>query len=294
MPSSLQNVPRGVIIAVVPLLAFLVAAGISFGIGGNDDDDDQASALATATATQAVAQASTPQASPTALVTATPLPDRTSCSEIQGTEYRSEAEQAWYQENCASAPASASTGGTQSASSSSVPSGGSGGNPTAGAPSIPAGSEYALGDRLIIPAAGVNAPVSGIRVGTDGAMPNPSGYFNALWYDFSALPGLGGYVNGGNIVLAGHVDCARCHNGSSGSAVFYNVRYLSPGDQVTYITSNGQQYNYVVFSNQNFSPNADFAGIVSTAAADMTLITCTGTFVGGDYDTRNVVFLRKA
>jgi len=45
--------------------------------------------------------ASTPRAAVTAAVgTSTALPDRRSCSEISGTEYRSAAERQWYLDNC--------------------------------------------------------------------------------------------------------------------------------------------------------------------------------------------------
>jgi hypothetical protein len=37
---------------------------------------------------------------PGAVITPTPLPDRTSCDQIRGTEYRSETERQWFQRNC--------------------------------------------------------------------------------------------------------------------------------------------------------------------------------------------------
>jgi len=304
MPSFLTNIPRAAFIAVVPLAAFLVAAAYGFGTGG---DNDSASAVPTVTATrQVVAQAATPTAvrtvAPTPAATPTVLADRTDCAAIRGTDYRSAAERDWFNKNCtgsaSAAPSTGSTGSTGSGGSSgssgggsSVPSGGSGG--TGSGPSIGYGGEFTLGDRLVIPAAGVNASVTGMKVGGDGYMPDPVGYFNAVWYDFSALGGLGGYVNGGNLVLAGHVDCARCVGGGPGTAVFYNTRYLGVGDTIQYITAGGVVQNYVVFSNADYSPDIDWAGIVASGTADITIITCTGSFSGGHYDLRNVVFGRK-
>jgi hypothetical protein len=279
----LQNIPRLALVGIVPLGLFLIVAAITFGaIGGDDDDGGQAQAQPTATpaavrsATPAATAVATPEPSPTAPA------DRTSCSEIRGTDYRSDTEREWFNANC--------TGNASSGGGSGVPSGGSSSSPGSG-PSIPAGTEYALGDRLVIPAAGVNASVNGIRVGSNGVMPDPIGYHNAVWYDFSAL-GLGGYTTGGNLVVAGHVDCARCNGGGPGTAVFYNTRYLSPGDTIQYITSSGAVKNYVVFSNVDYSANTDFAAIVSPGAADITIITCTGSFSGGHYNLRNVVFGR--
>jgi hypothetical protein len=287
LPESLNNIPRLALIGIVPVAVFLIAAAITFGSGG--DDDDQATALPSATPTrQPVAAANT--AVPTAAATPEPtstVTDRTSCAEIRGTDYRSSAERDWYNQNCTGTAAASSGGG-----GSRVPSGGSSSSAGAG-PSVPAGTEYALGDRLVIPAAGVNASVNGIKVGSNGVMPDPIGYFNALWYDFSLL-GLGGYVTGGNLVLAGHVDCARCNGGGPGTAVFYNTRYLSPGDSIQYITSSGAVHNYTVFSNVDYSPNTNWASIVSPGTADITIVTCTGTFSGGHYSLRNVVFARKS
>jgi LPXTG-site transpeptidase (sortase) family protein len=124
-------------------------------------------------------------------------------------------------------------------------------------------------------------------------MPDPVGYFNAVWYDFSGWPGLGGYVNAGNVVLSGHVDCARCYSGGSGTAVFWSVRNLKVGDTAQYRTADGRTFNYVVTSSRSVSPGADFSTIVAAGTADMTLITCTGSFSGGEYSLRHVVSFRK-
>jgi hypothetical protein len=156
-----------------------------------------------------------------------------------------------------------------------------------------AGAETALGDRLVVPSAGIDAQVSSMQVGYDGVMPDPIGYFNAVLYDFSALSGLGGYYNAGNIVLAGHVDCGRCYDGGSGTAVFWNVRTMQVGETAQYITAAGEVQNYQVVYSYDADPNVDWAPIVGSGSADMTLITCIGTFSGGHYDLRHVVGLRK-
>jgi hypothetical protein len=132
-----------------------------------------------------------------------------------------------------------------------------------------------------------------MQVGYDGVMPDPIGYFNAVLYDFSALSGLGGYYNAGNIVLAGHVDCGRCYDGGSGTAVFWNVRTMQIGETAQYITAAGEVQNYQVVYSYDADPNVDWAPIVGSGSADMTLITCIGTFSGGHYDLRHVVGLRK-
>jgi hypothetical protein len=151
-----------------------------------------------------------------------------------------------------------------------------------------------MGDRLVIPAAGVNTEVWRTNVPASGVMPDPTGYFNALWYDFSALPGLGGDVDSGNIVISGHVDCGKCNNGGPGTAVFWTVRNLKAGDTAQYRAADGRVINYVVSSSRTMSGGVDGSSLVSSGAADMTLITCTGSFSGGEYSLRHVVTLRKA
>ncbi len=293
MPAIPTNIPRLALIGVVPVAVFLIAAAISFGSSGEDDKPQAIAPTVVPTRALAAANTAVPTVAATPQPTATVPADRTDCAAIRGSDYRSSTERDWFNKNC-TGTAAASSGGTSnsntSSGGSSAPSGGSSSSAGAG----PSGSgEYPLGDRLVIPAAGVNASVSGRKVGGDGVMADPIGYFNAVWYDFSSL-GLGGYVTGGNLVVAGHVDCARCQGGGPGQAVFYNTRYLQPGDRIQYVTAAGQTFNYVVFSNADYSPDANWASIVSPGAADITIITCTGSFSGGHYSLRNVVFARKA
>lgn len=214
-------------------------------------------------------------AAPTPTVTATPVPrepeappppNRQDCIAIAGTPYLSPEEGAWYRANCArfDGPAVAASGSTQ------VP----------------------IGDTLTIPGIGVNTPIYRTTVPESGAMPDPVGYFNAVWYDFSRFESYGGYANAGNLVLSGHVDCARCINGGSGRAVFWGIRNLKVGDTAQYLMANGTTINYEVVSSEALSLASNWDTIVSAATADMTLITCTGTFSGGEYNQRHVVALK--
>ena len=155
------------------------------------------------------------------------------------------------------------------------------------------GVETPLGDRLIVPSAGIDTDVSSVRVGYDGIMPDPIGYFNVAMYDFALLNGLGGYVNAGNLVIAGHVDCGRCYDGGSGTAVFWEVPNMVPGQTAQYISAEGVVQNYVVVYSYAISPDDDWAAVVGSGTADMTLITCVGSFSGGHYSLRHAVGLRK-
>jgi Sortase domain len=254
IPGVLDGLPRWALLAPIPAVALLIVVGVALGVPGRRDHDDSALAPTISPSNLDLAPAATP--SPP-----TPEPNRQDCDKIRGTDYLSGSEREWFSANCP---------------------------PVASAPS----GEFALGDRIVIPAAGVNAVVTGMKVPASGVMPDPTGYSNAVWYDFSSFAGLGGYTNG-NMVLAGHVDCARCHNGASGTAVFYSVRNLQRGATIQYITSTGQTLNYVVLSSASYNPNENWLGIVAKGAADLTLITCTGTFSGGEYNLRHVVQARR-
>lgn len=74
-----------------------------------------------------------------------------------------------------------------------------------------------------------------------------------------------------------------------GTAIFWFVRDLAPGATIQYVTSAGEVISYVVTSSVAYDANNDFGPIVATGAADLTIITCTGTFSGGSYNLRHVV-----
>ena len=145
-------------------------------------------------------------------------------------------------------------------------------------------------ERLIIPAISVNAPVTPRTVDRDGQMPSPDGPRDVIWYDFSALPGLGGRPGaGGNTILAGHVD----YHGY-GPAVFWDLRNVKQGDEITVRLRDGSEYKYTARSNRIVDPAAaSFNEIVaSTTEESLTVITCAGDFdpATRNYDMRRVVW----
>lgn len=290
--SILQGVPRIAYIAAVPVVIFVLGIAVVLAATGDEADDDgdavQVANVPTASLENIDVEPTatrTPRPRPTTVPTATPEPalNREDCTEIQGTDYLSGEEREWYLGNCLGGnTANAGDGG-----------GGDGG----GAPAAPAGGgvqancqygytgEAATGARLLIPQRGIDAPIYSAVVPCSGAMPDPVGYHHAVEYDFSNFSGLGG----SNRNVAAHVDCASCNNGGPGTALFWDVRNMGVGETAQWITSDGQVENYVVTASYAVSPNIDWSGIVAAGAADMTLITCTGNFAAGDYDTRHVV-----
>jgi sortase (surface protein transpeptidase) len=283
LPAFLEGLPRTAWLFAIPAVAFLVTIGIVVATSGGDNDPDKIAAVPTVRLTGNnldVAPTTAATRSPVATIAPTAEPNRESCSQIQGTDYQSGTEREWYLANCSGTTPNTASGGGSTGGGGGAPAGGGGGGGYA--------VESGLGARLVVPAAGINAPVTQTSVGASGAMPDPVGYDNAVLYNFPSHPGLGGL----NKVLAGHVDCGRCRNGGPGQAVFYNARNLAVGATAQWINSDGSVQNYVVTSSYAISAQTNFSSIVASGSADMTIITCTGTFSGGEYNNRHVVTFR--
>src|SRR4051812_13653298 len=88
---------------------------------------------------------------------------------------------------------------------------------------------------LQIDSVGVDAPIELGDV-VDGAMQDPSGPWVVSWYE-----PLGKIGEGGNVVLAGHVDYWNV-----GPAVFWDVRDLPAGDVIRVVGEDGKNYEYAV------------------------------------------------
>lgn len=154
--------------------------------------------------------------------------------------------------------------------------------------------------RLVIKKIGVDAPLTYKEVvpNPNGVTipPNPNGPDDIAYYDFSAFPGLGGGPGkGGNAIYAGHVDSGKvpCKNGTVPppcQAVFWDLKKLVPGDEIE-VHVGGQVYRYRVTANQPVlaSQTAWEKIYAATAKESMTLITCTGSFINGEYDQRLIV-----
>lgn len=157
------------------------------------------------------------------------------------------------------------------------------------APPAPAGpvftkpSEDAKLMRLMIPSAKVNAPLQVKGLNARNEMENPDGKDNVAWYNFTSRPGFGS-----NAVFSGHVDW---YTGERG--VFWYLRDVKEGDEITLKLSDGTELKYKVVRNDVYkADNAPVAEIVSETTAEVvTLITCEGVFNKStqDYSNRRVV-----
>lgn len=141
--------------------------------------------------------------------------------------------------------------------------------------------------QVVIPKAGVTAPVVVKGLDRAGVMQSPDGPWEVAWYDFSARPG-----TGGNAVFSGHVDYVGV-----GKAVFGDLHTLEPGDAVEVRLADGTAYRYRVTTKEVFDADtAPLQRIVGpTARETVTLITCTGSFNrgAGEYDRRLVVWAER-
>jgi sortase (surface protein transpeptidase) len=139
---------------------------------------------------------------------------------------------------------------------------------------------------LQVDSVGVDAPIE-LGAVVDGAMQDPSGPWVVSWYDQ-----LGKIGEGGNVVLAGHVDYWNV-----GPAVFWDVRDLPAGDVIRVVGEDGKNYEYAVqwtqpYMAEELTPEVIQKDIVGdTGEETLTLITCGGEFNPdtGEYNQRWVV-----
>jgi sortase (surface protein transpeptidase) len=139
---------------------------------------------------------------------------------------------------------------------------------------------------LQVDSVGVDAPIE-LGAIVDGAMLDPSGPWVVSWYDQ-----LGKVGEGGNVVMAGHVDYWNV-----GPAVFWSVRDLPAGDIIRVVGEDGKNYEYAVewierYDAAGLTPEVIQNDIVGdTGQETLTLITCGGEFdaATGQYNERWVV-----
>jgi sortase (surface protein transpeptidase) len=142
---------------------------------------------------------------------------------------------------------------------------------------------------IVIPAIGVNAPVTRLDLNTDGTIQVPplSDHNLAGWYDRSVTPGAKG-----TSVILGHVD------DYAGPSVFYNIKDLRKGEAVDIVRADGVTAVFAVDGVQkatktNF-PTSDVYGNVPYPA--LRLVTCGGPFDAktGEYLDSIVVYAHLA
>ena len=137
-------------------------------------------------------------------------------------------------------------------------------------------------ERLRISSIGVDAPLIYLNINAQGNMDVPTDPELVAWYDFTAKPGLGT----GNAVFSGHVDYRNY-----GPAVFWDLTDVQLGDVIEVQLRDGVIVQYEVTAAADIPvAELDMAEILAaTTDESLTLITCTGDFVSGQYLDRHIV-----
>jgi sortase (surface protein transpeptidase) len=133
------------------------------------------------------------------------------------------------------------------------------------APVVPRSLPVALN----IPAIGVSVAVSELGLNPDNSVEVPSDSQGVGWYDLGPSPG-----QTGSAVILGHVDTYQ------GPGVFFDVKSLTPGDDVSVTLANGGVAHFsvtsvVMYSKDNF-PDEEVYG--PHGGSDLQLVTCGGEF----------------
>ncbi|CAA9209089.1 MAG: putative secreted protein [uncultured Blastococcus sp.] len=123
--------------------------------------------------------------------------------------------------------------------------------------------------RVRVPAIGVDSELMELGLQDDGSLEVPPAGFPAGWYTGAPMPG-----EIGPAVMAGHVDW----NGSPG--VFYDLRSLVAGDEITVTREDGSTVSFAVVSVEQFAKEAFPTEAVygDLDHPGLRLITCGGSF----------------
>jgi sortase A len=123
--------------------------------------------------------------------------------------------------------------------------------------------------RLRIPRIRVDANIENVGLTASGAMDVPQKWEDAAWYQLGARPG-----DAGNAVIAGHLDSF------TGTAVFWNLRKLQPGDEILVTDDSGAERRFRVERSTVFADEDPPMQLLFGPSPEhrLNLITCGGTW----------------
>jgi sortase (surface protein transpeptidase) len=132
---------------------------------------------------------------------------------------------------------------------------------------------------LLIPSINVNAQIESLAALSNGdlATPTQSPWTDVGWYDVGTQPG-----EPGSAVIDGHLDRPGGY-----PAVFWNLRYLHPGDSVLVQTAKGQTLTFRVLRVVYYPPQeAPLQAIFGNSGGKyLNLITCAGDWIPSQHQT---------
>lgn len=129
---------------------------------------------------------------------------------------------------------------------------------------------------------GIRSSLLDLHLRPDGTLQTPADFARAGWWADGPRPG-----DAGPAVVVGHVDSQR------GPGVFYRLRELRSGDQITIRRADNTTARFVVSKVQTYEKRAfPTAEVYGGTAAGLRLITCGGAFDRrtGHYLSNTVVF----
>jgi sortase (surface protein transpeptidase) len=139
--------------------------------------------------------------------------------------------------------------------------------------------------RLTIPRIHVASSLQRLGRLRDGTVQDPSRWEVPGWYALGPRPG-----DPGSAVILGHVDSKR------GPAVFYRLRELRPGDQISITRADGSVVRFVVERTARYDKTRFPTDEVyyPTLAPALRLVTCGGQFdfTTGHYRSNIIAFAR--
>lgn len=152
-------------------------------------------------------------------------------------------------------------------------------------PASQSSSSIAVGspEQLRIARLKITAHVVPVGLAADGSMQSPQTWEDVGWYSLGAKPG-----EAGNAVIAGHLDS------DTSTAVFWHLKDVVIGDEITVTDDGGTSRTFVVRDKRTYpSDSAPLSQIFGPRdAASLNLVTCSGTWdtARKRYTERLVIF----
>jgi LPXTG-site transpeptidase (sortase) family protein len=139
---------------------------------------------------------------------------------------------------------------------------------------------------IAIPSIGIaNTPILRLGITSAGQIAVPDNIYDTGWYDGSSRPG-----KSGAMFIYGHV------SSWTADGIFYNLKKLKSGDQITITRGDNTAYTYQVISMKIYSyNNVDMNQVLAPVQINkpgLNLMTCTGKIIKGtsEFNERLVVF----
>lgn len=138
---------------------------------------------------------------------------------------------------------------------------------------------YGLPMKLRIPSISVDAEIEYVGLTKQNDMESPSTADSTGWYKYGTIPG-----DNGSAVIAGHVVGPKGEPG-----VFYNLKKLKVGDDLSVVDGKGQTISFKVREIRAYDHNEQHDEVFNPQdSSHLNIITC-----AGGYDTKLQKYLER-